>query len=336
MVMTTGAPVDILFEAQAALPNFRYDIIQPLLQGRVELDGFTLRHSGYTESAGYWDNPKFKTGDFGLLDTNVGDVFPAIEAGWDMVCLPIFNKRKPVYNYLWVRADRGINAPKDLEGKTLATVGYASSISTYTRGFLQRFYGVDLSKVRWLSAAASRLPMYRNIEAQIDIVTGPRKSPVQRLMDGEVDGSTGDITDASAWAALESNPNVKRMFPDYQQMNLKLFKEHGIFTPTHIIVMGGKLYRQHPGLARKIYDAFVKSKEVAINDAMGDGSSYSLLVHSRELMRDQLKNWGDIYPMGIANDKNTIDWFLDFNLDQGLTKNRMTYEQIFAKETLDT
>lgn len=334
--MTTSSTINVHLDAQAALPNHRYDILQPLFQGRVPLDGFTLTHSGYTESAGYWDNEKFKNGDFGLLDTNVGDVLPAIEAGWDMVCLPVFNKRKPVYNYLWVRADRGIDSPKDLEGKTLATVGYASSISTYTRGFLQRFYGVDLSKIRWMSAAPSRLPMYRNIEAQIDIASGPRKSPVQRLMDGEVDGSTGDITDAAAWAALESNPQVKRMFPDYQELNKRLFKEHGIFTPTHIIVMGGKLYRQHPGLARKIYNAFLASKELAVQDALGDGSSYSIIVHAREHFRDQLKEWGDLYPMGIKADRNTIDWFLDFNLDQGLTKQRMTYEQIFAKDTLDT
>jgi hypothetical protein len=40
--------------------------------------------------------------------------------------------------------------------------------------------------------------------------------------------------------------------------------------------------------------------------------------------------------MGIASNRNTIDWFLDFNLEQGLTRERMTYEQIFANETLDT
>ena len=43
----------------------------------------TLLASGPTASAGYFDNPKFKDGDFGLLDTNWGDVVPAIDAGWD-------------------------------------------------------------------------------------------------------------------------------------------------------------------------------------------------------------------------------------------------------------
>ena len=328
--------IEITLEAQAFPPNHRYDLMQPLLQGRVDLDGLTLRPSPSMQSAGFFDNPRFQSGDFGLLDINVGDVLPAIEAGWDMVCLPVFNKRKPVYNYLWVRADRGIDSPKDLEGKTLATVGYASSISTYTRGMLQRFYGVDLTKLRWLLPAPGRFPLHRGIEAQVAIATGERKSPVQRLLDGEVDGSTGDITDAAAWAALESADSVKRVFPDYQQLSRRLWDEHRVFTPTHVIVMGGRLDREHPELARRLYDAFQRSKDIALTDALGDGTSYSMLIGAREAMRDQLAAWGDVYPFGIEANRNTIEWFLDFNFEQGITRERLAPERVFAQSTLDT
>jgi ABC-type nitrate/sulfonate/bicarbonate transport system substrate-binding protein len=334
--MTTESTLEITLEGQAFPPNHRYDLEQPLLQGRVPIEGVTIRPSGAMQPAGYFDNPKFKEGDFGLLDINVGDVVPAIEEGWDMVCLPVFNKRKPVYNYLWVRADLGIESPKDLEGKTFATVGYASSISTFSRGLLQRFFGVDLTKLRWLLPAPGPFPLYRGVDAQMTVATGERKSPIQRLLDGEVDASTGDITDASFWAALEGSDQVKRLFPDYQAMNKQLWLEHRVHSPTHIIVMGGRLNREHPELARKLYDAFVESKRLAVNDALGDGTSYSMLMHAREAMRDQLAEWGDVYPMGIAANRNTIDWFLDFNVEQGLTKERMTDAQVFAAGTLDT
>jgi 4,5-dihydroxyphthalate decarboxylase len=334
--MTTKSSLEVMLEGQAFPPNHRYDLEQPLLQGRVSIDGVTIKPSGAMEPAGYFDNPKFENGDFGLLDINVGDVIPAIEAGWDMVCLPIFNKRKPVYNYLWVRADRGIDTPRDLEGKTFTTVGYASSISTFSRGLLARFYDVDLTKLRWLLPAPGRFPLYRGVESQMAYATGERKGSIQRLLDGEVDASTGDITDAASWAALESSDEVKRLFPDYRAMNRQLWLEHEVHTPTHIIVMGGRLNREHPELARKLYDAFVESKRLALNDALGDGTSYSMLMHAREAMRDQMAEWGDVYPMGIEANRNTIDWFLDFNLEQGLTQQRMSYEQVFAAGTLDT
>src|SRR5262249_37875654 len=152
--------MEVQLEAQGARPNFRYDIMQPLMQGRATIDGVTLRPSGANDLAGFFDNPKFKSGDFGLLDINMGDVLPAIGAGWDLQFLPVFIKRKPVYNYLWVRADRGIDQPKDLEGKTVGTVGYNSSISVYTRGFLNQFHDVDLTRLRWLVNSPGPFPVH--------------------------------------------------------------------------------------------------------------------------------------------------------------------------------
>jgi 4,5-dihydroxyphthalate decarboxylase len=159
---------------------------------------------------------------------------------------------------------------------------------------------------------------------------------VQRLLDGEVDGSTGDITSATDWKALESSDRVRRLFPDYEAQNLALWQEHQIFTPTHVMVLGGRLAREHPDLARKLFDAFVKSKELALTDMLGDGTSYSMLIGAREAMRDQLATWGDVYPFGIAPNRNTIDWFLDFNHEQGITRDRLSDEQVFAPGTLDT
>jgi 4,5-dihydroxyphthalate decarboxylase len=332
--MTAATGLELAFEAQAAQPNFRYDIIQPLLQGRATIEGVTLAVAGATSSAGYFDNPKFKNGDFALLDNNWGDVIPAIDAGWDVVALPLFVKRKPVYNYLWVRADRGINSPKDLEGKTLATGGYQSAITIYTRGFLQHFYGVNLTRLRWLSVGPKRWEVHDQV-VQVEYAPGG-KNAIQRLLDGDVDASTGDILDPKAWAALESSPDVKRLFPDYEDLNLRLFKEQGIFTPVHIVVMGGKLARQDPGLARRVYDGFARSAEMAYADALGDGSGFSMTVGNREAVRDQLEEWGDIWTHGIKANRNTIDTFLDYNFEQGLTKTRLSNEQVFARETLDT
>lgn len=326
---------EILFEAQGTQPNFRYDVIQPLLQGRVSIEGASLRTTGATDVAGMWDNPKFKDGNFDLLDANWGDLVPCIDAGWDLKLLPVFIKRKPVYNYLWVRADRGIESPKDLEGKTLGSVGYSSAISTYTRGFLEHHHGVDITTFRWLLGSAGRLPLHERA-AHIDLAEGPFKSPIQRLLDGEVDASTGDITDAKAWTALESSPNVKRLFADYQALNRRLLTEQGILTPVHVISIGGRLQREDPGITARLLEAFQRAQEVATEDALSDGSGFSMTLHNREAFRDQLRDLGDAWRHGIAANANTIDTFLDYNYEQGLTKTRLSREQVFASGTLDT
>ena len=58
-----------------------------------------------------------KAGEFGLCDLNIGYWLPAIEAGWEIVGLPVFSKRKPVYQLIFTHADSEIRSPKDLEGE---------------------------------------------------------------------------------------------------------------------------------------------------------------------------------------------------------------------------
>lgn len=330
-----AATLDVTLEAQGARPNFRYDIIQPLLQGRAGLEGATLRPSGPNDLAGFFDKPRFRDGDFGLLDINMGDVIPAIDAGWDMRCLPVFIKRKPVYNYLWVRADRGIDSPKDLEGKTVGTVGYSSSISVYTRGFLQQFHGVDLTRLRWLVNGPGPFPIH-NPAIRIDLADGPPRSSAQRLLDGEIDASTGDIIDLAVWRELESRSDVKHLFPDYQAENLNLLTAHGILTPVHIIVIGGKLDREHPDLARALFGAFERSRQIAYEDALCDATSYSLKMSSRELLRDEVRTYGEVWTHGLRQNTIAVDLFLDYCAEQGVTSRRLAREDVFAQSTLTT
>jgi 4,5-dihydroxyphthalate decarboxylase len=327
--------LEIPLEAQGARPNFRYDIMQPLMQGRAAIDGAVLRPSGVNDLAGFFDNPRFKSGDFGLLDINMGDVVPAIDAGWDLCCLPVFIKRKPVYNYLWVRADRGIDNPKDLEGKTFGTVGYSSSISIYTRGFLQNFYGVDLTRLRWLVNGPGPFSIH-NPAIRIDQAGGPPKGSAQRLLDGEIDASTGDITDLALWRALESRSEVRHFFADYQAENLKLLKERGIYTPVHIMVIGGKLNREQPDVARKVYQAFERSRQIAYEDAMSDATGYSIKSSMRELLRDEVRDLGETHTHGLSRNATVVDLFLDFCFEQGVTSRRLPLERVFAASTLDT
>jgi 4,5-dihydroxyphthalate decarboxylase len=53
-------------------------------------------------------------------------------------------------------------------------------------------------------------------------------------------------------------------------------------------------------------------------------------------MRDQLKEWGDLWKHGVQANQNTIDTFLDYTFEQGLTKTRLPLDRVFAQDTLDT
>ncbi|HEU4345951.1 MAG TPA: hypothetical protein VFU31_30740, partial [Candidatus Binatia bacterium] len=124
------------------LSEMRYDITMPLFEGKVAIDGVKLKPAK-TSSMVFSDNPQLREGNFGLCDLNLGYFLPAIDAGWELIGLPIFSKRKPVYGSIFCRVDSGIALPRDLEGKKIGTRQYRTAITVWLRGLLKERYGVN-------------------------------------------------------------------------------------------------------------------------------------------------------------------------------------------------
>lgn len=324
--MSFNQPLEIELSAM------RYDITLPLLEGRVPIDGVKLK-TVKSSSMINKEEPKLKAGDFGLMDLNIGYFLPAIEAGWEIIGLPIFSKRKPVYQLLFCHADAAIRAPKDLAGKRIGSRTYRTALTVWARGLLRERYDVDFSGVQWVLQAKEVFAVHDtgvNIEYVDD-----SKNMSQRLIAGELDAIITDISDTKMFENLENNPTVKRLFPDYMEEDRKLYRETGIFTPVHMIVMSRKLDREHPELAGKFYQACEKAKAIAYDDALSDRGGFAV-VYLRERMKEQIEKWGDPWQYGVKANRTTIDRFIKYNVEQGMIRRAPSYNEIFATGTLDT
>jgi 4,5-dihydroxyphthalate decarboxylase len=324
--MSSNQPLEI------ELSSMRYDITLPLLEGRVPIDGVTLKPVRSSSMINK-EEPKLKAGDFGFMDLNIGYFLPAIEAGWEIIGLPVFSKRKPAYQLIFSHAEALIHTPKDLAGKRIGSRTYRTALTVWARGLLHERYGVDFSGVRWVLQAKEAFPVHDtglNIEYVDD-----SKNMSQRLIAGELDAIITDISDTKMFESLENSPKVKRLFPDYMEEDRKLYRDAGIFTPVHMIVMSRKLDREQPALAGKFYQAFEKAKEIAYDDALSDRGGFAV-VYLRERMKEQIEKWGDPWQYGVKANRTTIDAFIKYNVEQGMIRRAPSYNDIFAAGTLDT
>ena len=317
---------------EVEFPVMRYDITMPLLEGRVPIDGVKLK-SVKSSSMVNKEDPKMMTGDFGLMDLNIGYFLPAVEAGWEIIGLPVFCKRKPVYQLIFCHADAGIRTPKDLEGKRIGSRTYRTALTVWARGLLRERYGVDFSKVQWVLQAKEVFPVH-DTNAKIEYVD-ESKNMSQRLIAGELDAIITDISDTKMFENLETHPQIKRLFANYAEEDQKLYRETGIYTPVHMIVVSRKLDRERPDLAAKFYAAFEKAKQIAYDDILSDRSGFSV-VYLRERMKEQLAAWSDPWKYGIKANKTTLDAFIKYNVEQGMIRSAPSYVEIFASGTLDT
>jgi 4,5-dihydroxyphthalate decarboxylase len=304
----------------------------PLLEGRVPIDGVRLKPVKSSSMINKED-PKLKAGDFGLMDLNIGYFLPAIEAGWEIIGLPVFSKRKPAYQLIFCHADSGIRSPKDLEGKRIGSRSYRTALTVWARGLLKQRYGVDFSTVQWVLQAKEVFPVHdQNLRIEYVDET---KNMSQRLIAGEIDAIITDISDSKMFENLENNPKIKRLFPNYVEEDHKLYLETGIFTPVHMIVMSRKLDRERPELAAKFYAAFEKAKQLASDDILSDRSGFSV-AYLREKLLEQTAKWGDPWKYGVKANKSAIDAFIKYNVEQAMIRSAPSYSDIFAAGTLDT
>jgi 4,5-dihydroxyphthalate decarboxylase len=314
------------------LSQMRYDITMPLFEGRVPIEGVSLKPVKSSSMINKED-PRLKAGDFGLMDLNIGYWLPAIEAGWEIVGLPVFTKRKPVYQLILCSSASGIRSAKDLAGKKIGSRTYRTALTVWARGLLKEYHGADFGKVKWVLQAREVFPVHDD-SLSIEYVD-ESKNMAQRLIAGELDALITDISDTRLFEALENNPSVRRLFPNYVEDDQELYNDTGIFTPVHMLVMSRKLDRERPELAAKLYSAFETAKQMAYDDILSDRSGFSV-VYLRERMKEQLTNWGDPWRYGVKANKAAIDAFIRYNVEQGMIRKAPGYAEVFSAGALDT
>jgi 4,5-dihydroxyphthalate decarboxylase len=333
--MATASKLEL--EVSVGYASMTYEIVRPLMEGRTSIEGVDLRPIDELGPTPTGDS-RMKTGDFGICDLNMGYWLAAIDQGWDIVGLPLFVKRKSAYWYMIVRNDRGIAGPKDLEGRRIATRSFRSAIVTWCRGLLKNRHDVDTSTFRWLvTDSEDFFPIYDR-SANVEVVQDGKvsvKDHLQRLLDGEIDAFLGDVSDPELFGWVASDSRIRRLFPDYMDEDLRLWRDESILTPVHMMVMSGKLDRQHPDLARRIYDGFEASKAQAHYDLLRDRGSFSVL-YLREFVEKQFKQWGDPYVYGISANKRMLEWYIHISHEQGIMKDRYALPDVFAPSVLDT
>src|SRR4030081_953208 len=128
-----------------------YDHVRDLVHGVVRPDGIALTPIVLeVEEIFYrllknleWDVSECSFAKFTALTAQGAAPF---------VGIPVFPSRVLRHSAFYVRRDRKITAPKDLEGKTVGIPEWAQTAGIFARGMVAETYGVDLEKIPWVQA----------------------------------------------------------------------------------------------------------------------------------------------------------------------------------------
>jgi 4,5-dihydroxyphthalate decarboxylase len=314
-----------------------YEHVREIAQGLVRADGITLtplifpsiEEITFRFTRGLeWDVSELSFGKYISLTS---------QGAAAMVAIPVFPSRVHRHSAIYVRADRGIRTPKDLEGRAVGIPEWAQTAGIYVRGFLAEEYGVDLAEIRWLQAGVSEPGRAEKVAlklpAGIRYQARPETSLSAMLSSGEIDA----VISARAPDGFAPGGAVVRLFPDYRAEEERFCKKTGIFPIMHLITIRRAVFEQHPWVAMNLYKMFDAAKRRCL-DRLRDFTCARIPLPWAAAIADEIAaSYGpDPYPYGIEASRPTIEAFCRYAHDQGVTHRRMSMDDLFPREVRAT
>ncbi len=211
--------------------------------------------------------------------------------------------------------------------------------TVWLRGFIQDDFAVRPRDIHWLAggleSSERKEKVSLTLPPEIKIENIPAgKNLSDMLVAGEVDAL---LTAQVPAPYVKRAPQVKRLFANPRQAETEHFRRTGIFPIMHVMVIREEFYRRHPWVAQSLYKALLESKDHCIDAIYRNDAIHSALPWSgqhadeiRELMGQ------DFWPYGVEANRNALETFLRYSLEQGLTPKKLTVEELFSKETQET
>ncbi len=254
-----------------------------------------------------------------------------------MIAIPVFPSKVFRHGHILVNANAGIEEPKDLIGKRFGAAEYQQTAAIWQRAFLQHDYGVQASQSEWYFGMlnqpgpyAERIPV--DLPADIRTHLIPEDKCLDQMLEsGEIDAL---MAAGAPHSFLRHSPNVRRLFPDHKAVEADYYRRTGIFPIMHTLVIKREIYERAPWVARSLYDAFDKAKDVAMRRFHGWGPLPFMLPWFEDHVEETETAMGsDPFVYGLEPNRQVLETFLEYELEQGMIHEPIATEDLFAPET---
>lgn len=218
-----------------------------------------------------------------------------------LIMLPAVLMGRFQHGCMLYNSDRNTLSPADLAGRRIGVRSYAQTTGAWLRGILENDYGVDFSRVHWVTFEDAHVAEYRDppgVER-----AGAGKDMTTMLLDGEIDA-------AIYGADMPKQPQLKSIIPDPDAAALAWYEKYKVVPVNHLAVVTASAAKANPGLIDEIYRLLLAGKK------------FAGLAGSKAI---------DTIPFGIEANRPAIEMMVSYALQQGLIPRRMTLEEIFGE-----
>ena len=317
---------------------WNYDRTRALMDGSVQPDGIDLNYLNMPVEETFFRmlrNREFDAAEMSLSSYTMS----CFREPQPFIAIPVFPSRFFRHSCIYVNANSGIRTPDDLIGKRIGNPEYQMTAPVWIRGILSDHYGVPVDSVTYFTGGEEepnrseklKLDLPENIRVER---IGPDKTLSQMLYDGEIDAL---YTARMPSSYRKGDGQVTRLFENYVDVEREYFRKTGIFPIMHTVVVRREIYEANRWVAQSLYKALVESQRRTYEDLNETAALKAMLPWLNSHVEEVRKEMGDdFWPYGLQKNRANLEVFLRYSYEQGLSRQLLTPEDLFAPETFES
>ena len=308
-----------------------YDRTRALQDGTVQTEGIHLNFLPLQAEEIFWRMGNHR--EFDASEMSLSNAATWLARGNSpFVPIPVFPSRYFRHSCVFINERSGIRRPEDLKGKKVGAPEYSITAAVWIRGFLQDDYGVRPGDVHWLVGGQEEPGRKERVElrlpAEIKIANiAPEQTLTGMLESGAIDAL---ISARSPSCFVKGVPGIRRLFPNYKEVEVDYYRRTKIFPIMHVIVLRREIHERHPWVARSLYKAFCGAKEKCFQALrISNTLAYTLPWLFADVEELRAVFGADWWPYGIEPNRHTLEKFTEYMNAQGLAEKKLTLEDLF-------
>ena len=314
-----------------------YDRMRALMDGRVQVDGAELNYLNLPVEETFFRMARYR--EFEVAEMSLSSYCISLSRPEKpFIAIPVYPSRFFRHSCIYVNSNSGIQTPKDLIGKRIASPEYQMTAPVWIRGILSDHYGVPVDAQPYLFGGEEETGRIEKLKLELPpnikvSPIGPHQTLSQMLYDGEIDAL---YTARCPSSFLKGDGKVVRLFNDYEVVERNYFRQTGIFPIMHVVVIRRDIYESNRWIAQSLTKAFLEAKKIAYKDLEETAALKTMLPWLTAHVEDAKKEFGlDWWSYGLEGNFNNLDTFTRYHFEQGLSSRKLEVKDLFAPEALE-
>ncbi|HEV3333156.1 MAG TPA: hypothetical protein VG096_19350 [Bryobacteraceae bacterium] len=321
-----------------SLACWDYDRTRALLEDRIPIDGIELNYLSLPVEETFFR--MLRNREFDIAEMSLSSYTVSLSReNPPFIAIPVFPSRYFRHSCIYINRDSGIREPKDLIGKRVGTPEYQMTAPVWIRGILSDEYGVPVTSATYFTGGEEepgrpeKLALSLPPEIRVQPI-GPTLTLSKALETGEIDAL---YTARMPSTYRGGSGRVGRLFEDYHAVENAYYRKTRIFPIMHTIAIRREIYEQHRWVAQSLFKAFRQAQQEVYRDFEETAALRFMLPWLHQHVAETQKLMGtDFWSYGLQANIPTLNTFLRYHHEQGLSRRLLTPEELFAPETFES